>query len=410
MHSALWAALAVVVVLPTESLPEPGNPGRLVIIGGALASDNEAIYRSILDAREGDGPICVIPTASADPESALASAVARFERWGGEHSALGLQLPAGEPSLADDPEIAGVIAGCGGFFFSGGVQSRIVDVFRPDGRSTAAYEALYARWRAGAVVSGSSAGAAIMSDPMIGGGSSAGAFRSGGFSGPTNGVTLEPGLGFVSDVLMDQHFLARGRIGRLLVAVLAGDTPELGAGIDENTALILDGHRAHVAGASGVVIVDAREAQRGQDVTTGADFFSQVRLELLGPGDSMDLVTGEVRPDPTKSALPALPETPEVLAPLPAGTLFEPWVLLHTLATWGAVGTDTLLPPAPTHVEIEGATLRFEFGEGFRGLMSGRGEASLRSGVRESPQGLSVGPIWVSGQWTGPEAGSLPDP
>jgi cyanophycinase len=435
----LWAApLASMAGAPffveePVALATPADPGRLVIIGGGLAADNEAVYRSILEARQGEGPICVIPTAGADPESSMESAVARFARWGGDGSVIGVFLPADDPDRADDPEVAEALRQCGGFFFTGGVQRRIVEVFRPDGRQTAAAAALFARWGEGAVVSGSSAGAAIMSDPMIGGGTSLGAFRSGGFSAPVDGLSLEAGLGFVPDLLMDQHFLARGRFGRLLVAVLSDETPGFGAGIDENTALILEGTRAWVVGASGVVMVDARGAVRraggheghaGHDGHHGhePDAFEGVRVELLGPGDTMDLTTGEVTPAASKVALrdhSAEAHPPEA-APGDglASPLFDPWVLLHTFAQWGgaspeawgsAAASNPVLPWV-LETQIEGVTLRFESGDGFRGLGFAPETPGVMPGVRGTPAGLSVGPVWVSGQWGAAESRSIPNP
>ncbi len=133
--------------------------------------------------------------------------------------------------------------------------------------------------RAGAVVSGSSAGAAIMTDPMIGGGSSAGALQEGvRAEGEGEGVVLEKGLGLLETAFVDQHFLARGRWARLLVAVLATDSFDLGMGIDENTALVVEGDSAWVVGASGVVFFDTRGVVRDDEGKAG----SGIVLHLLG--------------------------------------------------------------------------------------------------------------------------------
>ncbi|GIT51179.1 MAG: hypothetical protein Ct9H300mP15_13920 [Gemmatimonadota bacterium] len=74
--------------------------------------------------------------------------------------------------------------------------------------------------------------------------------------------TRGKGMGFFELGMLDQHFLARGRIGRLLVSTLQENSPQIGLGIDENTALVVDGDSAWVGGASGVVVVDGRSVQR----------------------------------------------------------------------------------------------------------------------------------------------------
>lgn len=267
-------------------------PGRLVIVGGALAASNESVYRAILDARAGNGPFCIFPTAGANPDSAMASPVATFERYSGPGTAKGVLVSSQRPETARDPAVVAQIRQCSGFFFIGGVQSRVVAAFRPQGKSTPAYEALMQRWREGAVVSGSSAGAAIMSDPMIAGGTSAAAvltgvrrisYIGGDADDSTGGVTLSPGLGFFPRALADQHFLARGRFGRLLAAMLEMDEFDLAFGIDENTALIVDRDSLWVAGASGVVVFDERSAKRSGRSAT------DVTMHLLGAGDRFDL-------------------------------------------------------------------------------------------------------------------------
>jgi cyanophycinase len=381
---------------PAAGEPAVGEPGALVIIGGGLSAENEAVYRVILEARQGGGPLCVVGTAGADPEGSSASAVARFARWGGEGAARAHPLSSEDPQAARDPEVLAALAECSGYFFVGGVQSRIVALLRPEreGQPLApAGKVMMERWREGAVVSGSSAGAAMMSDPMIAGGSSAGAFAHGVGD---EGVRLAPGLGFLPELLVDQHFLARGRIGRLLVAALEPGGVPLAAGIDENTALVVRGTELEVVGASGVVMVDAREGAVGGGEGGLPSGAREVRLELLGPGDRFSILPGSVvRPAGDRVTLPAHPwvewEGPE-------GGLFEPWVFLHFL---DGVGRGSQAAPTPgaarVGMRVEGGFLRFRAGEGFRALGDPDGEGE---GVEGSTAGLSVGPILVE-VWRG---------
>jgi cyanophycinase len=392
----LLAGFFLLAISPVGCAPneEPAQ-GPLVVIGGALDAENEAIYREILDGREGSGPLCVIPTAGGNPEASMASATGRFDRWGGEGTARGILLTVEDPGRALDPIVAGEIQGCAGFFFTGGVQSRILDVFLPDGEPTPAYEALKGRFREGAVVSGSSAGAAMMSDPMIAGGSSSGALRQ-GISGPgeEGGVELRAGMAFLEGVPVDQHFLARGRIGRLLTAVLRQDGVTFGAGVDENTALVVQEGWGRVVGASGVVWVDGSRARIPDDPASPA-VSAGLRMELLGEGDRVEIATGRVVPAEGKEDLAESPlgggESGNDPVPGdrsengegPEG-LFEGWTLLHLLDAMARNGGEHW------SVLVDGHHIAFHAGEGFRGV------AWPREGIRGTPHGLSVGPVEVT--------------
>jgi cyanophycinase len=351
------------------------QPGRLVIVGGALAANNESVYRAILDGRLGKGPLCVFPTASATPDSAMDGPVGNFDKFGGPGTAKGVFLSMDKPETARDPAVVSQIRACSGFFFVGGVQSRVIRTFRPDGKATPAYDALMARWREGAVVSGSSAGAAVMSDPMIASGTSAGAVTAGLRRVPialadseeaSGSVTITTGLGFFPAALADQHFLARGRFGRLLVAMLDLDQFDLAFGIDENTALVVDGNTVSAAGASGVVVMD--EKARGAN---------GVRVSLMSAGDRFDLTNRTVTLKAEKSAIA---RSGEPVAPLK--DVFARWELLHLLDHFArSPQTELAIPLA-------------------RGQLTIRKDASFRAvssggvGVQNAPAGLAMTGLW----------------
>jgi len=305
----------------------------------------------------------------------MESARETLATYAGVDAVMGIPLSTEDPSLAEDPTIAADLASCSGFYFTGGSQNRVVDVFLPQGDTTAAYRALWQRWREGAVVAGSSAGAAMMSRVMIAGGGSDEAVASGIAAGEDgDGVSIRGGMGFFDRAMVDQHFLARGRIGRLLVAVLATDSLPLGLGIDENTALVVDGDTAFVAGASGVVVVDGRHVQR-----TGPHHGSGLRVSLAGTGDALDLRTFEVRRSGTKGALPSTGgalETP--------GDPFARWAFLHLMVDLASS------PDREAVFSIEGVTLRVEEGERFSAAM-----AAEEGGVEGTPAGISAGPFLV---------------
>jgi cyanophycinase len=135
-----------------------------------------------------------------------------------------------------------------GIFFTGGDQARITSILKDTQIDTA----IHKRFAEGAVVAGTSAGAAVMPDNMSVEGDS-----------QTNPrievVEMGPGLGFLPGVVIDQHFSQRGRLGRLISA-LVQQPAVLGFGIDENTAMVVTDNQIQVIGQGAVTIVDESEA------------------------------------------------------------------------------------------------------------------------------------------------------
>ena len=379
MKKTLLFTIALIAVgcAVSDSVSRDGEArttGRLVIAGGGLQADNSAVYQSIVDARAGDGPLCVVPTASSDPEASMERAVATLTGYGGVGSVKGILISTENPSQAQDPSVVAEVRTCSGFFFTGGSQSRIVDVFLPGGDTTEAYRALWQQWQEGAVVSGSSAGAAMMSRVMIAGGSSADAVTHGVRLPDGDGVHIREGMGFFELGMLDQHFLARGRIGRILVSTLQENSPKIGLGIDENTALVVDGDSAWVVGASGVVVVDGRSVQR-----TGPSRGLGLRMSLVGAGDLLDLRTLSVQREKTKNPMPVtetsieLPEDP-----------FARWAFLHLMVDLASSSIQEAT------FALSEANLRVLEDEGFSASMAGP-----TGGIEGTPAGFSAGPFKV---------------
>lgn len=380
-----------------ETSPSPPTTGSLVVIGGALSPDNEAIYRAVLDRRLGEGPVCVVPTASAEPGESGATAVERFDGYGGAGSAVLLDLVVDRPEAASDPAMVARMAECAGFYFVGGQQSRITRLLGTADTPSPVLQALLQRFEGGAVVSGSSAGAAIMSHPMIGGGASAEAVLegvgwrvgqgdggNGGEDGEeAGGVFLDGGLGFLDGVLVDQHFLARGRIGRLVTAVLDPRTSGLGMGVDENTALVVEDGMAWVVGASGVVVVDGSAATGEARETPGSPLrmggVRSVTVHLLGPGDGYDLMRREVRPAAGGTRPGDRPRSGGG-----SGDLFARWEFLHALRELaGPSGGDSVSSAG------DGVRMVVRKGPGFRA------QVRTGEGVQGVEEGFGAGPFLV---------------
>jgi cyanophycinase len=174
--------------------------------------------------------------------------------------------------------------------------------------------AIRARLAAGAVVGGTSAGAAVMSRMMLTEGDPLASLllpvaRQAPIETgvPDNrvaggGLVIGSGLGFLPRGLVDQHFDARQRLGRLARALfeLPADS-RFGFGIDEDTALLVDlgAGTANVVGAATVTLLDARAARLSPGSRFGAE---GIRLAVAGPGDRISLDRLEIAAAPGAAA------------------------------------------------------------------------------------------------------------
>ncbi len=287
--------LATLIILYSLILFPPRSqsaPGRLYILGGSMALDNVDVWEGILNDKT-EGPIGVIPTASSSPESAANLLVETFNEYL-PNSAIPLMITESNPSSVEDPQIIELISTCGGFYFTGGDQRRIGEVLFDNGGSpTSALAAIYTAHQNGAVVAGSSAGAAIMSDPMITGGNSYFSLIKG--LSPS-GVQIDKGLGFFPYGITDQHFLERGRLGRLLIATMESGE-QLGFGVDDNTGFVIDFQleRGSVIGAMGVINIDVSKSIKEE-----MGRIRGIRLSYLDRGDLFDFTAGEIQPTSDK--------------------------------------------------------------------------------------------------------------
>ncbi|GIF03500.1 cyanophycinase [Actinoplanes siamensis] len=246
--------------------------GRLLIIGGAAGP--ELLVRFVELAGGRSARIVVIAAATESPEAAEAFHVGTFTELGAA-SVCALRLAS--RADANEPGTAAVLRDATGIFFTGGDQRRITTVLG----GTAADSLLQELVAAGSVVlGGTSAGAAMMSATMIIGG--------GGPGVTAASVHTGPGLEFVPGVLIDQHFAQRGRLNRLLSAV-ALYPHELGLGIDEDTAILIDGDRFEVLGSGAVTIVDAGAATDIQVPPEGPIALAGALVHVLPAGHTFHL-------------------------------------------------------------------------------------------------------------------------
>ncbi|MBP7243375.1 cyanophycinase [Amaricoccus sp.] len=264
-------------------------PGRLAVIGGRLEDSNAAVYDEMR--RLSGGRILVFPTASAEPVEVAAEQVAAFRAHGFVSDVAPLHDGGGD---ADDPALAALVSGFGSVYFTGGDQAKITATLAPGGRETATLAAIRASLARGGLLAGSSAGAAMMSAPMLLGGTSLEALVHGVTDDPAKpGLLMGDGLGFFPFGMVDQHFIKRGRLGRLVVAMAASGVRR-GFGIDENTALFVEGERGWVRGEYGIMLVDLGARRRGGPLDQA------FRLSYLDDGDAIDLARFEPEPGEAK--------------------------------------------------------------------------------------------------------------
>lgn len=270
----LGAAGSLLVVL-TISCSTPGGaravPGEspagpvIAVGGGGTPGEVPAVALELARERHGPEPaVVVVPHASAREDRGVASA----RMW----DAAG----AGSTEiLADDAETARAqLRGADVIWMGGGSQFRLLDHLEAGGL----VEALREAHRRGAVVGGTSAGAAVLGSITISGTPDPAPYLAGS-------VERRQGLGLVADAIVDQHFAERRREGRLLTALFEGGARR-GFGIPERTALVFSPGEAHVIGASAVVLVDASGVGAGALRGGTAAPEDGLRLTLARPGQT----------------------------------------------------------------------------------------------------------------------------
>lgn len=268
------SVLAIIVVVGVaigsnaESAEIGPDNGRLVIAGGG--GNIEAILKRFVDLAGGPtAPIVVILTASG---AQTYDQYHRSARWFREVAGVEdvTVLHTNDRAEANSEVFVEPIHRARGVWFSGGRQWRLADSYLAT-RTQVELEALLER---GGVVGGSSAGATIQGSYLARGDTAGNVEMMGDH---------EEGFGFLKNVAIDQHLLARNRQFDLIEIVDA--RPELlGIGLDENTAIIVSGDRFEVVGEGYVAIYDH-----------GVRLRNNGRFYLLSPGDRFDLVERQPR-------------------------------------------------------------------------------------------------------------------
>jgi cyanophycinase len=244
-----------------ENRPQcPAPTGKLLAIGGKENkgsapeegsnqdgnknfNDMEILQRFCKEMRGNNPKIAIIPTASSEPEEISKDYLEVFQKLGMSNLQV---IPIVSRADAQNPEFCKIMEQIDGVLFTGGDQLKLTSILG----GTHFIRILKERYTYdNIVIAGTSAGAAVLSTPMIYSGPSDGGFRKGD-------VYITTGLEFMRDVAIDTHFISRGRISRMAQAI-ATNPQCIGIGLEEDTAILFtEGKYMEVLGSGLIVVVD----------------------------------------------------------------------------------------------------------------------------------------------------------
>lgn len=261
----------------TEQSAVESSKGWLLICGGGHKPGTA--LQAFVERCHGK-PVVVISSASAVPFQSGPATADLFRRAGAD-SVRSLFIAG--PDTANTDSVVTLLSGAGGIFFTGGVQSRLMNRIRGT-RAEQIIRSLYFDKKG--IVGGTSAGAAVQSKLMITG--------EGDFSQVVgDNVETRPGLGLLNDIIIDQHFTTRQRQNRLISLVIEHRT--IGIGIDEDTAILMHPDRTlDVFGSGPVMIYDPRPAVVATSDSNQVLSMHPLRLSILKAGQSFDIGKSEM--------------------------------------------------------------------------------------------------------------------
>jgi cyanophycinase len=265
------------------------SKGYLVIIGGGDRTSE--IMSKIVELSGGkNAKIVVIPNASSYRLETAERQVKELLGYG----IAGADYILFDRETADNDSNLAKLDGATGIFFSGGDQSLLT----ADMLGTKLLDKIYELYNNGGVISGTSAGAAVMSEVMLTGNELLNKDSSSAFiSIEKNNIEVKQGFGFIKNAVIDQHFLKRKRHNRLISVVL--ENPGLpGIAIDESTSIIVyPDETFEVLGENQVLVYDATSAGDINSASSGILGAKNIKMHLLLSGDRYNLKTREVIQD-----------------------------------------------------------------------------------------------------------------
>jgi cyanophycinase len=275
----------MILLLPLFLFAQKAVRGNLIIIGGGDRGP-EVMDPFIRLAGGEKSKIVFFPMASGYGDSYAGERIADMKKFGAG-TVLHLNI---NKQQANSDSILALLDGVTGVYFGGGDQARLTGVLK----GTRTEKRLHELYENGAVLGGTSAGAAVMSAIMLTGDERRPTRDSSWNKIEAENVITIDGFGFIDDAIVDQHFLIRRRSNRLISVILEHPT-KVGVGIDEATAIwFKPDHTFEVLGKSTVLVYDATNAEVKRDTAGYGLRAADVRMSVLRAGSVYDLKSKKV--------------------------------------------------------------------------------------------------------------------
>ncbi|HMN24693.1 MAG TPA: cyanophycinase [Ignavibacteriaceae bacterium] len=282
MQKIFFSVFVLMLIFSFESISQ--TKGKLVIVGGVQTGD---IVKKFVELAGGsNAKIIIIPNAGSNPLKWSKVQVEEFAEFGAKSDYLLFTK-----ETADDEVNLKKMDWANAVFFLGGDQS---DLTR-DMLGTKLLSKVFDIYNSGGVVGGSSAGAAVMSEVMITGNELVNSDSNDAFiTIEKNNIETKQGFGFLTNSIVDQHFLKRKRHNRTITALI--EHPNLfGIAIDESTGIIVyPDETFEVIGNNQVLIYDPTEGKNIREDKHGNLGISDMKLNVLINGDKFDMKTKKV--------------------------------------------------------------------------------------------------------------------
>jgi len=249
--------------------------GHLFIIGGG--DRTESLMKDLITVSDvnANDYVIVLPMSSEEPDTSVKYIKEDFAKVG-ITNVIGfnfLENGAVDQSKLDSISKAKLI------FITGGDQSKFMKVVKKG----SIYAAIHKAYESGSTIGGTSAGAAVMSKKMITGNKLLNPKDNGGYpSIEANNIEITEGLGLLENAIVDQHFIKRQRLNRLL-AVSIENPDELCIGIDESTAIVVSGNKFRVSGENQVIVL--RNQKKDKKIKSTLLGAKGIVLDVLLPDE-----------------------------------------------------------------------------------------------------------------------------
>ncbi len=260
-------------------IKKPHATGSLIIVGGREDKEKERRILKVIVVRNGNGHMVIATVASAMASDLWKEYKSVFTHMGVKHIS---HLHVDQAEDARDPDVIKIMDKAKTVFFTGGDQLKITTKIG----GTPIFQRMLEIYESGGIIAGTSAGASMMGETMLVGSEATESHKVGNWM-------MAPGLGLVKNMIIDQHFAQRGRIGRLLGAV-ALNPGVLGIGIDEDTAIIVEDGMFKVVGTNAVYVVDGTAVTYTNISEAAAEktmSMHNVKIHILSCEEVFDLQT-----------------------------------------------------------------------------------------------------------------------